>query len=367
MGKLIEGLWDCKYCKTAGISGSKRECPNCGKPRDKDTKFYMPGKITYVAEEEASKINCNPDWICPYCNSLNSASYTTCQSCGSERTFENLDYFTNKKSKECEDSNDTYEGKTELSESFTEKFKQEPSRVASRCMGFIEDRWKQILIIFSIVAVIIGLIYIFIPNSQEITINSFSWERSIEIEKYQTVDESGWSLPEGAQLHNSKLEIYTYEQVLDYYETKSKQVAKQRISGYEEYVVGYRDLGNGYFEEITSQKPIYETYYETEYYQEPVYRSEPVYKTKYYYEIDKWLYDRTLRTSGDDKTPYWEEVSTLKEDERVSNKKEKYYVNGITQKGNEKQISIPYEEWTDLKVGETIKINVSIFGNGKLT
>jgi len=405
MGKLIEGLWDCKYCKTTGIGGSKRECPNCGKPRDENTKFYMPGEITYVPEEEASKINRNPDWICAYCNSLNSASYSTCQSCGSERTSENHDYFTNKKTEEsenCENSEkyeesenceeqerheeseiheetqgheeseiheetvNTSDAEEILNESFGIKLKHKVIDVADEVICFIEDSWTSILLMLSIVALIVGLVYIFIPKNQEITINSFNWERSIQIERYQTVDESGWSLPEGARLHNSKKEIYAYEQVLDHYENRTRQVAKQRISGYEEYVTGYRDLGNGYFEEITAQRPIYETYYETEHYQEPVYRSEPIYKTKYYYEIDKWLYDRTLTTSGYDQNPYWEDVSALKKDERVSTRNEKYYINGTTAKGKSKEISIPYEEWKDLAVGDTVNIKVSIFENGKL-
>ena len=55
MGKIVEGLWNCKYCKSTGIGGSKRECPHCGKPRDSDTKFYMPGTISYVDEEKAKK------------------------------------------------------------------------------------------------------------------------------------------------------------------------------------------------------------------------------------------------------------------------------------------------------------------------
>ena len=86
MGRLIENLWDCPYCSTKGIGGSRRECPNCGKPRGETTRFYMPSEITYVSEEKASKINRNPDWLCEFCGSLNSDSDSTCKSCGSTRT-----------------------------------------------------------------------------------------------------------------------------------------------------------------------------------------------------------------------------------------------------------------------------------------
>ena len=106
MGRLIEGLWDCPYCAAKGIGGSKRECSNCGKPRGEETRFYMPNEITYVSEEEAEKINRNPNWLCDFCGSLNSDSDKTCKSCGSTRTSENKDYFSMKNKAEDSDSDD---------------------------------------------------------------------------------------------------------------------------------------------------------------------------------------------------------------------------------------------------------------------
>ena len=73
-------------------------------------------------------------------------------------------------------------------------------------------------------------------------------------------------MPSGARLKYEKNEIYDYEKVVDHYEIKTKQVEKTRISRYETYVTGYKDLGNGYFEEITDERPVYETYYESEEY-----------------------------------------------------------------------------------------------------
>lgn len=100
MGKIVEGLWDCKYCKSKGIGGSKRECPHCGKPRDTDTKFYMPGTVTYVEEEKAKEVSRNPDWVCRFCDCLNPDTTDVCISCGASRTAENLDYFENQNKKE---------------------------------------------------------------------------------------------------------------------------------------------------------------------------------------------------------------------------------------------------------------------------
>lgn len=117
-----------------------------------------------------------------------------------------------------------------------------------------------------------------IPKTQEITINSFSWERSIDIEKYQTVEESDWSLPSNARLQYSQKEFYGYQDVLDHYETRSRQVAKERVSA----------------------------------------------------------------------------------------QNETYYINGIDKKGKNKKISLSFEEWNSLEIGQDVKLNVSVFGNGKL-
>lgn len=351
MGRLIEATWDCSYCGTKGNRGKIRECRNCGKPRDENTQFNMPQTITYVSEEEAKTINRNPDWICPYCNSLNSDSLSICKSCGSTRTKENLNYFTRKKQVNV-DNHMHNSGKNE-------------KNTVKTIQNFVKHYWKILIIIPLVLALIAGMVYLLIPKNEEITITGFKWERSIDIEKYQTVEESGWSLPTGARLKYTNTEISHYKTVLDHYETKTRQVEKERISGYESYVSGYRDLGNGYFEEIISQRPIWETYYEIEVYQEPVYREEPVYATKYYYEIDKWLYDRRVSTSERDQEPYWDEVN-LNDNERISHKSERYYVIGLNSKGKEKVVSLDYEDWLSLSINQTIKLKVSIFGDGEL-
>lgn len=363
MGRLIEGSWDCPYCGTKAIGGSIRECPNCGRPRDDETKFYMPSEINYVPEEKAKQINRNPDWICPYCDSLNSADDSNCKFCGSKRTSENLDYFSREnKSKTLVTK---FEDEYKKSQEDTYNLSYENNGFSDLAKDFVKKRWKLLLVIPAVIALIIGAIFLFIPKTEVITINNFKWERNIEIEEYKTVQESDWVLPAGARLKYANNEISHYEQVIDHYETKTREVAKQRISGYEDYVAGYKDLGNGYFEEIIDQRPIYETYYETEYYEEPVYRDEPVYQTKYYYEIDKWVYERNVKTQATDKSPYWGDVS-LNNNERISNKNEVFYVIGTNQKGKERQISIDYEMWNSLESGQTVKMKTSIIGSGRV-
>ena len=367
MGRIIEGFWDCKYCDSTGIRGGLRECPNCGRARDENTTFYLDKKkISYVPQEKAATISRNPDWICQYCNSLNSDNDKTCTSCGSVRTNQNLNYFQNRSKKAEEEKEKLLQNYEYENESNFNSSNNNTSLKKNHfsLKNFFFSNLTSILISLIVVLGVIGFIYLLIPKTQELTITEMSWQRSIEIQKYQTVEESDWSLPTGARLLYSQEEFSHYEQVLDHYETKTRQVAKERISGYEDYVSGYRDLGNGYYEEIISSRPIYETYYETETYQEPVYRDEPVYQTKYYYEIDQWIYERSVTTSGSDKDPYWGNV-TLESDERESFKSEKYYITGLNTKNKETKVSLSFSDWSSLEVGQSVKLKISL-GYGKI-
>ena len=46
MGRIVEGRWNCQYCQTKEILGRHQSCPNCGRPRDKDFKPYLPKNMS---------------------------------------------------------------------------------------------------------------------------------------------------------------------------------------------------------------------------------------------------------------------------------------------------------------------------------
>jgi hypothetical protein len=163
--------------------------------------------------------------------------------------------------------------------------------------------WKKILAIggavIAIIAMVLGLVMCSAPKEVSGTINGFNWYRSIDIEEYTTVQEEGWNLPAGGREISRQEIVHHYDQVLDHYENKTRE--ERYIDHYEEYVTGYRDLGNGHFEEITAQRPVYKT--RTVTYQEPVYTNVPVYETWYVYNIEKWVYKNKQTTCGNDKEP----------------------------------------------------------------
>lgn len=379
MGKLIEGFWDCKYCGNKRIRGSIRECPNCGKARDNSTKFYLDAsERNYVSEEKAAKINKNPDWVCNYCNQLNSDDDDICVSCGAPRTSENLNYFENQKRNEEKNRKNVQSIKEKSNSSSSKKTNTEDSLRSSskkiiNSKILVEIFYKLISFLlcvaffWGIAAGIRGTISFFKPKEHSLIVSELSWKRSIDVERYQTVKENDWFLPQNGRLLYTRSEYSHSEQVLDHYESRTRSIKKERISDYAIVDSDPRDLGNGYFEETTEKIPIYETYYETELYDEPIFKSKKVYLTRYYYEIDKWLYERSVKTSGINNSPYWGKTN-LSSDERESLKSETYTVKGIDIDDNEKELSftISLEKWSTVQVGQTLKVKISFWGRGEI-
>jgi hypothetical protein len=124
-------------------------------------------------------------------------------------------------------------------------------------------------------------------------------------------------------------------------------------------------MGNGYFKEQTIQVPVYRTEIRTETYQEPVYRREPVYATKYYYEIDKWVYSETLKASQYDHSPYWPSKE-LSEKEREGTKREEYKIQVINEKGELKTYKLSFNEWNSLKVNQEVTLKTYVNGSAEI-
>jgi len=390
MGNLIEGLWDCASCGTNGIGGSKRVCPNCGKPRDASVKFYLPGEKKFVPEEESRKISRNPDWSCFYCDSLNSDHDKLCKSCGAERTEKNPNYFEAQRkpeseswhvtnSEDTEKTTDYFEAQvksesepwhvtdTEREKSSTKFSMEENARGATATFNNRNVRkfsWQPVLKWIMVLAFIFALVAVFVPRDKELLVTDVGWRRETRIEEYRTVTESDWSVPAGGRLQYTQWEFHHYQSVFDHTEVKTRQVPRTRLVGYNTSY-SYRDLGNGYFEQVEHSTPVYETYMETETYSEDVYRDEPVYATKYYYEIERWLYARSVISEGMNQHPYWEEF-TLGDLEREAGRSEDYWFYGVDKKEKELKVTLSKEEWDRLTVGKTVSVRVNSLGFGTL-
>lgn len=358
MGRLVEGVWDCTHCSTKNIKARYKSCPNCGASQDEDTVFRLPNQITYVPEEEAKSISRNPDWQCSYCGQLNKDDEGVCEGCGASKQDSEYNYFQLKEKREQEE-----QAKQEIaSENIVSSEAKHNISFKERLAQF---NWlpylKGLGIIVGLIFLIMGIKWLATPETKIVTVDEISWEYSIDIEEYKTVDESGWSLPTNARLQYTKEELQRYEQVIDHYETVTKTKSRQVLDYYEEVVVGYKDLGNGYFEEQVEQRPVYKTEYYTVTEQEPVYVSVPIYVTKYYYEIDKWIVIDTIETRGIDKKPYYGQKS-LTSKQRYGDKSQAYTLQCIDEDGKSNTYTINYDDWNAIQSGDKLEIKFGVFG-----
>ena len=187
MGKIVVGCWDCDYCGADRISGEIKICPHCGKPRGKDITFYMAGPKHYV--EDPDKVNKNPDWLCSYCNTLNPDENKFCSACGASREDSELNYFQNKEREKKKEQ--------ELKEKLNSEKPQTRSGGRSR-----------LPLLLGIAAALALLIFMMMPKTKGLQVDSKTWERTIAIERYQEVQENGWTLPEDAWDVTTRQEVY---------------------------------------------------------------------------------------------------------------------------------------------------------------
>lgn len=352
---MVAGYWDCPYCKTKKNSGAKRECTNCGHPRSDNTKFYMNTSvpINYVDTKDEDHIRkLGPDWKCKFCNTLNSDTEDVCQSCGHSRDEDADTYFDTEEDIKEEEINTTYESKP-LYHNKEPTVEPKPAMKLKKkiSLPLVDIDFRKIAIIFGNILVAAGItvlaLWLFLPHEEQFMVQDKYWTRTIDIEESRTVRESDWTIPSGGRLAYTREEIHHYDKVVDHYEKVSVQV----VDHYETVVDRYEDKGNGYFEEHTHQEPVYTTSYSIS----AVYRDEPVYQLKYYYDIDRWFYSRSVSSSGCNDTPYWPTVTFgIKERERT--RTTNCTASGIVNEEESKTYTFEEHDWNRLRKDETITI-----------
>lgn len=336
--RIVEALWDCPYCGQKRIGGLTKHCPGCGQPQSTNTVFYMGEKKNYVDADRAKNYGKGADWMCDYCGSLNRYDQTSCSNCGAEREEAKGDYFSNK----------TQDG----SQTVPKKQHFDPAPAPAPKKGFPK------ILLLGLLAIIAVITFFALPKKHDVSITSKEWAREISIEAYKTLQESDWTVPEGGRVTDQKSELHHYDKVLDHYEYVDVQRTRTVPNGSHTETT-YSNNGDGTFTEHTREVTDYttETYYETE--KRPVYRDEPRYQTKYYYDIDRWVPERTVDTSGGEDEPYWGKPE-LASNERESGREEIYVLH---MKDNKKDKEYSYtcsslEEWNNYKSGDGITIVV---------
>ena len=306
-------------------------------------------------------------WTCIYCDGINPWDNYYCKSCGS-RWVENTE-----KGKEIEKEPIVKDNKKEdiLIEEFKEikekveteyypidqriieermdKYKtniKHPIRdffadIFDNITSFFIDFCGDICLWIMMIVCIIGFINMIIPDTKTIEVTGTEWKSSIEIEYYETLIESDWTLPEDANLLYTQEEIYEYNEVFSHNETTTKPYSEQVFIGYDENNI-----------------PVYQTITKEETYEEAVYTKEPVYKTKYYYELQKDTEkSEYIEMRGNNKIPIYSEI-TLKENQKEGDRCIVYYIKAIVD-GEEVVYYCEKDIFDTLEIGQTYEVIIS--------
>lgn len=194
-------------------------------------------------------------------------------------------------------------------------------------------------------------------QTKEFTVSGLHWERKILIEENVAYGESGWELPEGAELTEQKEEIHHYENAVDHYEPASIVRSQRVIDHYEKYST-YGDKGNGIYGEIVFSRPVYSMKNYVDTIAAPVYSQSPVYQTKYYYNLRRWTQTREVEGSGDDHAAAWPETN-LTEYEREGEKTDLYTFTITTDaEGNTRTFAVSGDVWDGIEMGGKVYLTI---------
>ena len=348
--KIVMGYWDCPVCGNQGIAGNVMNCPSCGRARG-DVKFYMKGAgedtvreendredIEYLNTQQAEQIGKNPDWYCSFCNSLNKDNAAFCSNCGASRESSESNYFDQLKKRQEKEA--------------AEKAAQPQARTQQP-----QKSKRPLLFLLALVLIVVALFSYLNGNSTRGNqlVTDIAWNRAIPVEQYLEFQEEGWTLPSGATEISQSQKIHHYDQVLSHYENVEVQRSRQVLDHYETYYT-YSDLGNGAFEEVAHERPVYKTEYYTETESRPVYVSVPRMSTWYVYSIWRWTQTRTATASGSDHEAAWPETNLAEDEREGSRRAEEYTFTVRDEKENRSTWSLSEEDWRKINPGDTLNI-----------
>ncbi len=336
-GRTYEMLWDCKFCGSKKLLGkTHRHCPNCGAPQDHTSRYY-PADNEKVAVEDHRFVGA--DLRCGSCGEANSAAAKHCGNCGGP--LEGAQSVTLR--------GDQVQAEGAAASSEIARLGT-LSKGSSQAQGTGKSgpgsgRRIGCIVASVLVLVLLGLSLFFFwkkPTTLEVT--GHRWTRTIEVERFQTVQERAWcnELPPGARVLSRE---------------KQERSRKQVADG-EECSLRKKDRGDGTFTEVRECKPKY--------------REEPVYDEHCRFEIERWSPARTEKATGNSvtQTPVWPDARPQPEGqclgcERLGKREAKYTVLLRDQgTGDAAECDLEEAAWRGYSPGQNVKGEIRRIGGG---
>ena len=293
--ELVYEYWDCDKCGQKAIRGDVRTCPSCGNARNENIKFYlMEGKEEKVEDKAlADKFKAGADWLCSFCETLNSVTDNNCLSCGASQESSKKNYFEVQKEKELKAA------------------KKAPIENPKKPFN-----WKKFSIwgLSFLGACITSLYFLGKTHNVSFQVVDVSWQRTIPIMRYTTVQQSDWE----GELKGKDIVKLKSSQEIRSYEDRQVGTKNETYTESERYQTGtkkecntkYESTGSGASKKITScdNVPTYSSRNVTKHRTVPVYQKFPVFGTKVFYTANVYTPLREETLKGKNNEPRWPDV-----------------------------------------------------------
>ncbi len=310
----IQLVWTCDSCGTKN-PGAIKTCTSCGAPQPEDVHFEKvdPETFDFIKDEALIRMaQSGPDKHCPYCGTRNLGDAERCTNCGSDLTVG---------------------AKVRESGAILEESAKPAAPAPAKPM----PKSTLLIIILAVLAICIlgGIFLSQMSKTDQVnaTVSAIGWQRSIVLEGYQLVRQSGWddAVPSDAE------NIRCAQQFR--YESPSFVANSTEICG-EPYTI---DTGTGLGEVV----------------QDCVYR---VYDDYCEYETWAWTAIDTLVTSGTDLDPYWPSAN-LASSQRFGAQQETYKITFNIDGQNVALTTSDLNLFQMAQPGSTWQLEVNQFGN----
>ena len=338
MSKTYEMQWDCEFCDTKHLLGkTHRFCPSCGATQNPDHR-YFPSEEKKIAVEDHDYIG--EDKQCPSCDHPNSAKAKCCVNCGSPLDAAkkvNLKSSPSLLQESAPDSSlllSSQEDPSQINDEIVEETKKTTKKTKSKLPWFIGIA----------VIVLISVVMFSLKTEKEAVVTGNSWERSIDLERYQAVEKEDWEdkIPRDAAKNNCR----------------SKERSTKKVASGQECQTVKNDNGDGTYQEKNECKPTYS--------------DEAIYSQWCTYNINVWNKFDTVVKKGDNIDNIKWPTTNIRECsiqalncEREGAKKERHLTHFRDSEGKEHSCDFPFNKWKNIKDGTRKSLQFSTF-TGKL-
>ncbi len=192
----IEMLWQCSICRHGSNRGLKdRYCSNCGHKKDASDTERMPEDMSEAAAlsgEDQLKAEAGADWICNFCEAVQSQRNKCCGNCGAtergtvQAVPAAVPVYVGAVATNVARA-DAAEGRAEARREHDRVFTRDVAEQTRRRFA------KPLAIVAALVCVTWLLAYLFTPRLVEAKVSQLHWQHDTLIDRYSVHRHEGWS------------------------------------------------------------------------------------------------------------------------------------------------------------------------------